>query len=92
MRALIGLSLIALAACEPEMPAISDSVKVIEKAENKAVAQAFMRQHCLRSPACDPTTDYGRGVGQASGVAGSAAWFVETKDVVKESSADLVIE
>jgi len=88
MRALIGLSLIALAACEPEMPAISDSVKVIEKAENKAVAQAFMRQHCLRSPACDPTTDYGQGVGQASGVAGSAAWFAETKDVVKEGGAD----
>jgi hypothetical protein len=88
MRALIGLSIIALAACEPEMPAISDSVKVIEKAENKAVAQAFMRQHCLRSPACDPTTDYGQGVGQASGVAGSAAWFAETKGVVKAGGAD----
>lgn len=88
MRALIGLSLIVLAACEPEMPAISDSVKVIEKAENKAVAQAFMRQHCLRSPACDPTTDYGQGAGQASGVAGSAAWFAETKDAVKEGGAD----
>lgn len=88
MRALIGLAVFALAACEPEMPAISDSVKVIEKAENKTVAQAFMRQHCLRSPACDPTTDYGQGVGQASGVAGSAAWFVETKDAVKEGGAD----
>lgn len=88
MRALIGLGLIALAACEPEMPAVSESVKVIEKAENKAVAQAFMRQHCLRSPACDPTTDYGQGAGQASGVGGTVAWFVETQDVVKEGGAD----
>lgn len=89
MRALMSLSaLLALAACEPEMPAISDSVKVVEKAENQAVAAAFMRQHCLRSPACDPTTDYGQGAGQASGVGGSAAWFAETKDVVKEGGAD----
>jgi len=92
MRALIGLGLIALAsglaACVPEMPAISESAKVVEKAENPTVAQAFMRQHCLRSPACDPTTDYGQGVGQASGVAGSAAWFAESKDVVKEGGAD----
>lgn len=88
MRALICLVVFALAACEPEMPAISDSAKVVEKADNPALAQAFMRQHCLRSPACDPTTDYGQGAGQASGVAGSAAWFAETKDVVKEGGAD----
>lgn len=88
MRILIGLCILTLAACEPEAPRISESAKVVENAGHPVVAQAFMRQHCLRSPSCDPTSDYGQGAGQSSGLAGTVAWFTETKDVVQEGGQD----
>lgn len=88
MRIITGLCLLALAACEPETPRISNSAKVVEQAQYPVVAAAFMRQHCLRSPSCDPTSDYGQGAGQASGVAGSVSWFAETAQVVKEGGQD----
>ena len=48
MRIITGLCLLALAACEPETPRISNSAKVVEQAQYPVVAAAFMRQHCLR--------------------------------------------
>jgi len=88
MRIITGLWLLALAGCGPETPRVSESAKVIEGAQYPVVAQAFMRQHCLRSPSCDPTSDYGQGAGQASGAADSVSWFAETAEVVKEGGQD----
>lgn len=88
MRIITGLCVLALATCGPEKPRISESAKVVEQAQYPVVAQAFMRQHCLRSPSCDPTSDYGQGAGQASGVAASVSWFAETAEVVKEGGQD----
>jgi hypothetical protein len=47
-----------------------------------------MLAHCMRSPSCDPLSDFGKGAGQASGQVDAAAWFAETKDVVKEGAED----
>ncbi len=88
MRLVAVFCLLVLAACEPKAPQIAGSAKVVENAAFPAIAQAFMRLHCLRSPHCDPMSDYGQGAGQASGLAGAAAWFAETKDVVKEGGED----
>ncbi|MEQ1610269.1 MAG: hypothetical protein ABL956_15065, partial [Hyphomonadaceae bacterium] len=88
MRITPVLCVLALAACEPKGPQIAESAKVVEDAAFPAIAQAFMRLHCLRSPHCDPTSDYGQGAGQASGLSGATAWFVETKEAVKEGGED----
>jgi len=60
----------------------------VEGAANPGAAWPLMLQHCLRSPHCDPASDFGKGAGQASGLSGSVAWFSETRDVVKEGGQD----
>lgn len=88
MRIVLGLGVLILAACGPEVPERAASDKVVEDAANPGAAWPILLQHCLRSPHCDPASDFGKGVGQASGLFGSVAWFSETKDVVKEGAQD----
>lgn len=87
MIGLVSLAIV-LAACGPEGKARAASDAVVADAPNPGAAWPLMLQHCLRSPACDPATDFGKGVGQASGLAETVAWFAETKDVVKEGGQD----
>lgn len=88
MRIVLGLGLLILSACGPEGPKRVEADKVVEGAADPAAAWPVMLQHCLRSPHCDPASDFGKGAGQASGLSGSLAWFAETKDVVKEGAQD----
>jgi hypothetical protein len=85
----IGLLVALLASgCEPEGQRRAASENVVADAPNRGALWPIMLQHCLRNPNCDPTSDFGQGAGQASGLDGAAAYFVETKDVVKEGGKD----
>ncbi len=90
MRAtgLVFAVMILAAACGPEGKARAASDAVVADAPRPGLAWPLMLQHCLRSPSCDPATDFGKGAGQASGLAETVAWFAETKDVVKEGGED----
>jgi hypothetical protein len=85
---LTGLAVLALTACGPAGPQRAASDKVVEQASDPGAMWPVMLQHCLRSPSCDPTSNFGQGAGQASGLAGAAVWLAETKDVVKEGGQD----
>ncbi|HVY89940.1 MAG TPA: hypothetical protein VG942_13805 [Hyphomonadaceae bacterium] len=88
-RILLGVIVVGtLGACGPEGPKRAASENVVADAPNRGAMWPVMLQHCLRSPNCDPMSDFGKGAGQASGLAGYAAYFVETKDVVKEGGVD----
>lgn len=88
MRIITGLCLLALAACEPETPRISN----YRKWSSRRSIPSWRRPSCGSTACarrlCDPTSDYGQGAGQASGVAGSVSWFAETAQVVKEGGQD----
>lgn len=88
MRIILGLAVLGLAACGQETPTRAASDRVVEGAANPGAAWPLLLQHCLRSPHCDPASDFGKGGGQASGLSGSVAWFGETRDVVKEGAQD----
>lgn len=77
-----------LAACEPEMPKRAASDKVVEGVADRGATWPLLLQHCLRTPHCDPTSDFGRGEEQASSLVGSTAWFAETQERVKEGPED----
>ncbi len=83
MTGLVLGMIILVAACGPEGKARAASDAVVADAPNPGAAWPLMLQHCLRSPACDPTADFGKGAGQASGLAETVTWFAETSDVVK---------
>jgi hypothetical protein len=76
------------AGCGPEGPKRAASENVVKDAANRGAAWPVMLQHCLRGPGCDPTSDFGQGVGQASGSVGQVDYFVESADVVKEGGQD----
>jgi hypothetical protein len=80
--------MILAAACGPEGKARAASDAVVANAPRPGLVWPLMLQHCLRSPDCDPAADFGKGAGQASGLAETVAWFAETKDVVKEGGQD----
>lgn len=88
MRALIGLGLIALAACEPKLPERAAADRVVEGAANPGATWPLLLQHCLRSSKCNPSGDFGKGEEQASGLAGSVAWFAETAKRVADGAED----
>jgi hypothetical protein len=83
-----GLLVLTLAACGPAQKSRAASDAVVAEAANPGLAWPLMLQHCLRSPSCDPTTDFGKGEGQASGLAETVAWFAEAADRVKEGGQD----
>lgn len=80
--------LVLAAACGPEGPKSAASERVVAASDNPGAMWPLMLQHCLRSPNCDPMSDFGQGAGQASGVAGQVNWFVESAGVVKEGGQD----
>jgi len=90
MRLIVLGAVLALAAagCGPERSKEADSRRVVAHAENPGAAWPIMLAHCMRSQACDPLSDFGKGEGQASGHVDAAAWFAETKDVVREGGED----
>lgn len=88
MIGLVSVVLVLAGACGPQGKARAASDAVVADAQRPGADWPLMLQHCLRSPSCDPATDFGRGVGQASGLAETAAWFAETRDVVKEGGED----
>lgn len=77
-----------LAACGPETPGRAASDKVVEGDTNPGATWPILLQHCLRSPSCDPSGDFGKGEEQASGLSGSVAWFAETDKRVAEGAQD----
>ena len=85
-----GLSLAALAAmaCEPTAPKRAASDAVVANVENKGAAWPLLLQHCLRSPACDPMSNFGDGAGEASNTVGSVAWFAQVREKVGEGGQD----
>lgn len=89
MRILIGLlALAGLVACGPETPGRAASDKVVEGDANPGASWPLLLQHCLRSSSCNPSNDFGKGEEQASGLAGSVAWFAETDKRVAEGAQD----
>jgi hypothetical protein len=88
-RWMLGLGLAAvLAGCGPEEPKAAESRKVVEAADNPGATWPLLLQHCLRSPGCDPMSNFGQGAGQASGVVEQATWVAETAEAVKEGGQD----
>jgi hypothetical protein len=90
MRLIVSVSVLALglAGCGPDGPREAESRRVVADAENPGAAWPIMLAHCMRSQKCDPLSDFGQGEGQASGQVDAAAWFVETRDAVKEGGED----
>jgi hypothetical protein len=88
LPAVVLLSACGLSACGERPPERVASDAVVENAADPGAAWPLMLAHCRRSPHCDPTTDFGQGVGQASNLSGAADWFAETKDAVKEGGED----
>jgi hypothetical protein len=86
--AMVVAAMLALSACEPEPPKVAAAEKVTAQAQNRGAAWPLMLAHCLRSPNCDPASDFGQGAGQASNSIDQASWFAESKDVVKEGGQD----
>jgi hypothetical protein len=82
------LGVAALAACEPEPPKVAASENVVAASEHRGADWPLMLAHCLRSPNCDPASDFGQGVGEASNSVSEINWFVQSKDVVKEGGQD----
>ena len=85
-----GLALIATlaTACEPKGPTRAASDAVVSDAADKGAAWPLLLAHCLRSPACDPMSDFGDGAGEASNGVGSVVWFVQARDKVGEGGQD----
>jgi len=89
VRAVLGgVALAALAACDAEPPKIAAAEKVVAASEHRGADWPLMLAHCLRSPNCDPASDFGQGVGEASNSISEVNWFAQSKDVVKEGGQD----
>ncbi|MEQ1781984.1 MAG: hypothetical protein ABMA14_11535 [Hyphomonadaceae bacterium] len=84
------LSIVALAAtaCEPTGPKRAASDAVVADVADKGAVWPLLLQHCLRSPACDPMSDFGEGAGEASNSVGSVAWFAQVREKVGEGGED----
>jgi hypothetical protein len=82
------VAVVALGACEPEPPEVAASEKVVAASEHRGADWPLMLAHCLRSPNCDPASDFGQGIGEASNSVSEVNWFVQSGDVVKEGGQD----
>jgi hypothetical protein len=78
----------ALAGCGPETPTRAASDNVVAGVVDEGAAWPLLLQHCLRSVACDPASDFGTGAGEASNAVGSVAWFAQSKARVTEGAED----
>lgn len=87
LRSLL-VAAILLAACGPDHTTRAASDAVVEDVANKGAAWPLLLQHCLSSAHCDPMGDFGDGSGEASGVAGSTAWFFQTRERAGEGAQD----
>ena len=86
----LALTIAALAAgaCEPAGPKRAASDAVVADVVDKGAVWPLLLQHCLRSPACDPMSDFGDGAGEASNTIGSVAWFAQVREKVGEGGQD----
>lgn len=89
MRIAIALAVFSvLAACGPEQPTRAASDKVVEGSANPGAAWPLLLQHCLRSPNCNPSSDFGKGAEEASGLVSALTWFAQTEKRVTEGAQD----
>src|SRR6185503_14955983 len=90
MRTMLSGLIVAvlLCGCWQKTADRAESDNVVAGADDPGALWPLVLQHCVRSPNCDPHEDFGQGEGQASGVVGQAAYFVESADVVKEGGQD----
>jgi len=89
MRIAIALAVLsALSACGPQGPTRAASDKVVEGSANPGAAWPLLLQHCLRSTKCSPSSDFGKGGEQASGLVNEVAWFAETARRVADGPED----
>lgn len=77
-----------LAGCGPGAPTRAASDKVVAGVVDEGAAWPLLLQHCLRAVSCDPASDFGTGVGEASNAIGSVAWFAQSKTRVTEGAQD----
>lgn len=86
--ALLACIAIAATACEPKGPTRAASDAVTADVADAGAAWPLLLQHCLRSPACDPMSDFGDGAGEASNSVGSVVWLAQARDKVGEGAQD----
>ncbi len=77
-----------LAACGPEGKQRAASDAVVEDVADAGAVWPLLLAHCLRSPTCDPMSDFGDGAGEASNSVGSAAWFAASREKAGEGAED----
>ncbi len=82
------LAAVLATACEPTGPQRAASDAVVADVDDKGAAWPLLLQHCLRSPNCDPMSNFGDGAGEASNTIGSVAWFVQVREKVGEGGQD----
>lgn len=87
-RSSAAVLLLMLAACEPSGPQRAASDAVVADAADKGAAWPLLLQHCLASATCNPMSNFGDGVGEASGYIGSAAWVAYTPETAGEGAQD----
>lgn len=85
--AALGLALLAVA-CGPEGKKRAASDAVVADVDNAGAAWPLLLAHCLRSPSCDPMSDFGNGAGEASNSVGSAVWFAASREKAGEGAED----
>lgn len=86
--AVLAIVALAATACEPAGPKRAASDAVVAGAADKGAAWPLLLAHCLRSPSCDPMSDFGDGAGVASNSVGSVAWFAQVREKVGEGGQD----
>ena len=82
------LVVLALAGCGPEERTRAASDNVVAGVVDDGAAWPLLLAHCLRATSCDPMSDFGTGVGEASNAVGSVAWFAQSKERVTEGAED----
>ncbi len=84
----LTIAVLAATACEPAGPKRAASDAVVADVVDKGAVWPLLLQHCLRSPACDPMSDFGDGAGEASNSVGSVVWFAQVREKVGEGGED----
>ncbi len=80
MRSVLLATAVLLAACGPPpgTPKRANSSKVAAGNPQAAMLWPSLLQHCLRTPECDPMSNFGEGAGEASGIEGSTTWWTKS--------------
>jgi hypothetical protein len=86
--AILALGASLATACGPQGPQRAASDAVTDGVGDTGAAWPLLLAHCLRSPACDPMSDFGNGEGEASNSVGSVVWFAQAQDKVAEGGQD----